>query len=233
MVTEREAPAVAELCARLDGIPLALELAAARLRSLSVAEINVRLNDRFKLLTSGSRVALERQQTLHALVAWSYDLLSESEKVLLDRLSVVVGGFDLAAAEAVCGAAPLAAEDVLDLVTSLVEKSLVMVERLEDGSRYGMLETIREFARVHLAGQDEPGSRYGMLGRSRSSRASDLSIRAISRDVDPALRLLPRRCQASAAGAARARAGEWTRRMEAELDNLRAPSRSLAAASTR
>ena len=176
-VTAREAPALAELCARLDGIPLALELAAARLRSLSVAEINARLNDRFKLLTGGSRVALERQQTLHALVAWSYDLLNESEKVLLDRLSVFVGGFDLAAAEAVCGAAPLAGDDVLDLVTSLVEKSLVMVERLDDGSRYGMLETIREFARGHLAGQDEPGSRYGMLGTIQEFARERLVVR--------------------------------------------------------
>ena len=87
-LTEREAPAVAELCARLDGIPLALELAAARLRSLSVADINARLHNRFKLLTGGSRVALERQQTLHALVSWSYDLLKENEQIVLDRLSV-------------------------------------------------------------------------------------------------------------------------------------------------
>ena len=106
-LTEQEAPAIAELCARLEGIPLALELAAARLRSLSVAEINKRLNDRFKLLTGGSRVALERQQTLRALVAWSYDLLPEPEQRLLRRLSVFAGGFDLEAAENVCGAEPL------------------------------------------------------------------------------------------------------------------------------
>src|SRR5215471_1389346 len=98
-LTEREAPAIAELCARLEGIPLALELAAARLRSLSVEEINKRLHDRFKLLTGGSRVALERQQTLRALVRWSYDLLQEHEQILLDRLSIFVGGFNLEAAE--------------------------------------------------------------------------------------------------------------------------------------
>ena len=108
-LTERDAPAVAEICARLDGIPLALELAAARMRSLSIGEINTRLHDRFKLLTGGSRVALERQQTLRALVSWSYDLLQEQEQMLLDRLSVFAGGFDLQAAEAVCSAEPLVA----------------------------------------------------------------------------------------------------------------------------
>ena len=126
-LTEREAPAVAELCARVEGIPLALELAAARMRSLSLQEINKRLHNRFTLLTGGGRVLLERQQTLRALVAWSYDLLSENEKLLFERLGVFVGGFDLAAAEAVCGADPLLPEDVLDLVMSLVDKSLVMV----------------------------------------------------------------------------------------------------------
>src|SRR5262249_45979359 len=120
-------------------------------------DINARLNDRFKLLSGGSRVALERQQTLRALVSWSYDLLQENEQIVLDRLSVFAGGFDLEAAQAVCGAGPLAPQDVLDLVTSLVEKSLVMVEQEIDGSRYGLLETIKEFAREHLA------SRYGML----------------------------------------------------------------------
>ncbi len=100
-LTERDAPAIADLCARLDGIPLALELAAARMRSLSIGEINSRLSDRFKLLTGGSRVALERQQTLRALVSWSYDLLHEQEQTLLDRLSVFSGGFDLRAAEVV------------------------------------------------------------------------------------------------------------------------------------
>jgi len=134
-LTDRDAPAVAELCARLEGIPLALELAAARMRSLSIHDINKRLHDRFKLLTGGGRVLLERQQTLRALVAWSYDLLGEAEQVLLDRLSIFAGGFDLEAAEKVCGADPLMPEDVLDLVTSLVEKSLVMVEEAESGSR--------------------------------------------------------------------------------------------------
>jgi len=154
-LTEREAPAVAELVARLEGIPLALELAAARVRLLSVADINARLHDRFKLLTGGGRALPQRQQTLRALVDWSYDLLNENEKCVFDRLAVFVGGFDLLAAEAVCGAEPIDAMDVLDLLGSLVEKSLVMVDEREDGSRYRMLETIREYAVEKLAQRTE------------------------------------------------------------------------------
>ncbi len=154
-LTEREASGVAELVARLEGIPLALELAAARIRALSVADINARLKDRYKLLTGGSRVLQERQQTLRALVDWSYELLEPQEQTVLDRLGVFVGGFDLAAAEAVCGGEPLDSEDVLDLLGSLIEKSLVMLEEREDGARYLMLETIREYAREKLAQRDD------------------------------------------------------------------------------
>ena len=154
-LNEREAPAIAELVARLEGIPLALELAAARVRALSVADINARLKDRYKLLTGGSRVLQERQQTLRALVDWSYELLEPHEQILLDRLGVFVGGFDLAAAEAVCGSEPLAGEDVLDLLASLIEKSLVMLDERDDGARYLMLETIREYAREKLAQRDD------------------------------------------------------------------------------
>ncbi|MDQ2927680.1 MAG: tetratricopeptide repeat protein [Caldimonas sp.] len=154
-LNEREAPMVAELVARLEGIPLALELAAARIRALSIADINARLKDRYKLLTGGSRVLQERQQTLRALVDWSYELLEPHEQIALDRLGVFVGGFDLAAAEAVCGGEPLASEDVLDLLGSLIEKSLVMLEERDDGARYLMLETIREYAREKLARRDD------------------------------------------------------------------------------
>jgi predicted ATPase/class 3 adenylate cyclase len=154
-LSEREAPAVAELVARLEGIPLALELAAARIRLLSVADINARLKDRYKLLTGGSRVLQERQQTLRALVDWSYELLEREEQIMLDRLGVFVGGFDLAAAEAVCGGEPLAGDDVLDLLGSLIEKSLVMFEERDDGARYLMLDTIREYAREKLAQRDD------------------------------------------------------------------------------
>jgi predicted ATPase/Tfp pilus assembly protein PilF len=215
-LTERDAPAVAELCARLDGIPLALELAAARMRSLSIGEINARLHDRFKLLTGGSRVALERQQTLRALVSWSYDLLQEREQMLLDRLSVFAGGFDLAAAESICGAEPLEPDDVIDLLSSLVEKSLVMVEQGEGVSRYGLLETIREFAREHLS------KRYDLLGTIREFAAEHLVNRG---DVAATA---ARHCDyylGFAKAAKKALQGsdqaEWTRRLELELDNLR------------
>jgi predicted ATPase/class 3 adenylate cyclase len=217
LLTERDAPAVAELCARLDGIPLALELAAARMRSLSIGEINARLHDRFKLLTGGSRVALERQQTLRALVSWSYDLLQEREQMLLDRLSVFAGGFDLAAAESICGADPLEPDDVIDLLSSLVEKSLVMVEQGEGVSRYGLLETIREFAREHLS------KRYDLLGTIREFAAEHLVNRG---DVAATA---ARHCDyylGVAKAAKKALQGsdqaEWTRRLELELDNLRA-----------
>jgi len=216
-LSERDAPVIAELCARLDGIPLALELAAARVRSLSIADINARLNDRFKLLIGGSRVALERQQTLRALVSWSYDLLQEREQMLLDRLSVFAGGFDLAAAEAVCGAEPLVPEDVIDLLSSLVEKSLVMVEQGEGISRYGLLETIREFAREHLR------RRYDMLGTIREFAKERLV------DRDDLAATAKRHCDyffefakninRKLLGAEQA---EWIGRGEADLDNLRA-----------
>jgi predicted ATPase/class 3 adenylate cyclase len=216
-LTEREGPAIAELCTRLDGIPLALELAAARLRSLSVSDINARLNDRFKLLTGGSRVALERQQTLRALVSWSYDLLQENEQIVLDRLSVFAAGFDLQAAEAVCGADPIAPEDVLDLVTSLVEKSLVMVEQGGDGSRYGLLETIREFAHERLS------KRYGLPGTIREFAHERLV------DRDDVTATAARHCDHFLGIAKTARTklegseqAEWTRRVEVDLDNLRA-----------
>ena len=151
-LNEREAPAVAELVARLEGIPLALELAAARVRSLTVADINARLKDRYKVLTGGARVLQLRQQTLRALVDWSYELLNEAERTVLDRLGVFVGGFDLAAAEQVCGIDPVDPDDVVYLLGSLVEKSLVMLEENEEGARYRMLETIRDYAREKLEG---------------------------------------------------------------------------------
>lgn len=147
-LTPEQAPAIAELVTRLEGIPLALELAAARVRLLSVADINKRLGDRYKLLTGGDRVLQQRQQTLRALVDWSHELLSEPEQQLFRRLGVFAGGFDLAAAEQVCAQAPL---DVLDLLGSLVEKSLVLMDAAPDGARYRLLETLREYARGKLA----------------------------------------------------------------------------------
>ena len=166
---EREAGAVAELVSRLEGIPLALELAAARVRMLSVDDINLRLKDRYKLLTGGGRVLLERQQTLRALVDWSYGLLNPPERVLLQRLAVFLGGFEMQAAEAVCcgdgdgeGEGDIGAEDVMDLLSSLVEKSLVAVDQRDEGGRFKMLETIREYADGKLS---ESGDRPPVAAR--------------------------------------------------------------------
>jgi hypothetical protein len=145
------------VCRRLDGMPLAIELAAARLRSMSLAELHDRLDHRFRLLTGGSRTAVERQQTLRATVAWSYSLLTRAERVLLARLSVFAGGFDLAAAEAVGGSGDLDVLDAADLLGSLVDKSLVVAEPAAGILRYRLLETIRLFAAEKLAetGQEE------------------------------------------------------------------------------
>ncbi|HKE38860.1 MAG TPA: tetratricopeptide repeat protein [Casimicrobiaceae bacterium] len=143
-LSERNATAVADVCQRLDGIPLAIELAAARVRAMSVEEIATRLTDRFRLLARGDRTALPRQQTLRALIDWSYDLLTESERTLFQRLSVFAGGWTLEAAEAVGAGGNLGAESVLELLTNLVEKSLAMLD--PDRGRYRMLETVREYA---------------------------------------------------------------------------------------
>ena len=148
---------VVSVCRRLDGMPLAIELAAARLRSMSLAELHGRLDQRFRLLTGGSRTALERQQTLRATVDWSYSLLTAAEQLLLARLSVFAESFDLDAAEAVCGSGDIEVLDVADLLGSLVDKSLVVAEPAGAGLRYRLLETIRLFAAERLAeaGDDE------------------------------------------------------------------------------
>jgi len=144
------APLVASVCQRLDGIPLAIELAVARLSSMSLVDLHDRLDQRFRLLTGGSRNALPRHQTLGATVAGSYDLLSEPERGVLRRLSVFVNGFDLRAAEAVCAYDAVASFDVADVLASLVNKSLVNVERASGSLRYRMLETIRQYAADRL-----------------------------------------------------------------------------------
>jgi predicted ATPase/class 3 adenylate cyclase len=197
-LTEREAPAVAELVYRLEGIPLALELAAARVRSLAVADINKRLSDRYKILTGGDRTLQARQQTLRALVDWSYDLLEEGEQTLLARLSVFAGGFGLAAVETICSFEPLEPEDVLDIVTSLAEKSLLRVEEGDDGARYRMLETIREYAREKLIMRDE-------------------QIAAGAAHCDYYFVM----AKAANKGSQGADQAEWTKRLEDELENLR------------
>ena len=143
-LSPQNAPSIVQICHRLDGIPLAIELAAARCKLLSPAQIASRLDDRFRLLTGGSRTALPRQQTLEALISWSYDILSEDEKMLFRRLSVFVGGFSLEAVEAISGA------DALNLLEQLLNKSLVQVEEAEGEARYRLLESIRQYARDRL-----------------------------------------------------------------------------------
>jgi predicted ATPase len=183
-LTEREAPAVAAICRRLDGIPLAIELAAARARSLSVEQLLERLRDRFRLLAGIDRTALPRHQTLRAAVDWSYELLSDEERKVFRRLSVFAGGWTLEAAEeVVSGQWPVASEksslttdhwplttsssplDTLDLLARLVDKSLVRVEECDGALRYGMLETIREYAWERLA---ESGEAEAALGAHRA-----------------------------------------------------------------
>jgi predicted ATPase/DNA-binding SARP family transcriptional activator len=191
---ESSAAAAVQVCRRLDGIPLAIELAAARLKVLPVEQIAARLDDRFRLLTGGSRGALPRQQTLRATLDWSYELLPEPERLLLRRLSVFAGGFTLEAAESVC-----ADHGLLDLLTQLVEKSLVGVERRGGAARYVLLETTRNYARERLweAGEgEEQRARHAQYFLALAERAA------------PELR-----------GAAQA---EWLRRLEEDHDNFRA-----------
>ncbi len=175
---EETAAACAEICRRLDGLPLAIELAAARLRMLTPRQIADRLDDRFRLLTSGSRTVLPRQQTLRAVVDWSWDLLDADERDVLGRLSVFAGGCDLAAAEAVCGPA------ALDALGSLVDKSLVVAAPVTDrgngdGMRYRLLETVAEYAGERL---DESGA------RPAAARAHLTYYRELARTTDPLLR---------------------------------------------
>jgi predicted ATPase/class 3 adenylate cyclase len=203
-VTSRNAPAVAQICWRLDGIPLAIELAASRVRALTVEQISARLDDRFKLLTGGSRAALPRQQTLRALIDWSYDLLSDDERTVFRRLAVFSGGFTLEAAEAVCSEglgedAPSSSLDVLDLLTQLVEKSLVIVEEVRDATRYVLLESVRQYALERLAACGE----LAVVQRHHAAYFVELA------DTAESLLLTHQR-------------SVWMARMEAEYDNLRA-----------
>ncbi|GAA3850720.1 hypothetical protein GCM10023084_01160 [Streptomyces lacrimifluminis] len=172
---EDDPEAAAEICRRLDGLPLAIELAAARLRMLSLRQIAGRLDDRFRLLTSGSRTVLPRQQTLRAVVDWSWDLLDTDERDVLRRLSVFAGGCDLPAAEAVCG--PVA----LEALGSLVDKSLVVAAPSDDNGtmRYRLLETVAEYSGERL---DESGA------RSEAERAHLTYFRELARTTDPLLR---------------------------------------------
>ena len=150
-------PVVAEICRRLDGLPLALELAAARLRAFPLPQLLARLDDRFALLTGGSRTVQARQQTLHALVEWSYDLLFESERRVFERLSLFSDGCSLDGAEAVCADDDLDQRDVADLLTRLVDKSFVTIDHAASLPRYRMLQTLVEFGQARLAERGEVG----------------------------------------------------------------------------
>ena len=193
---EKNASAVADICIRLDGIPLAIELAAARTKVFPPEEIAARLDDRFRLLTGGSRTALERHQTLFALIEWSYNLLSEPERVLLRRLSVFAGGWSFEAEQAVGGDG--LGDEILDLLTHLVDKSLVAVEEEAEEARYRLPETIRQYARDKLY---------------ESSEAEQIRDRHLEYFLHFAETAEPK-----------LRSGEqleWLERVEAEHDNLR------------
>lgn len=197
-VSAENADSVVQICQRLDGMPLAIELAAARLRMMPAEQIAERLDDRFRLLTGGSRTVLPRQQTLEAAIDWSFDLLSDQEKTLFGRLAVFMGGFTLESAEAVCGVDPLDEYLVLDHVGHLVDKSLIQAEDTQDGARYRMLETLRQYARQRLAESEE-------VEAMRRRHAEH--IRALVDEALPNLRGIDE--------------AYWFRRLDAELDNIR------------
>ncbi len=191
--------ALAQICQRLDGIPLAIELAAARTRSLSPEELLDRLQDRFRLLRGSGRGTLERQQTLRSTVSWSYQLLTEAERLLFDSLSVFAGGFDLRAAEVVCWSEALGDSDVLDIVQSLVDKSMVLAERTPMGTRFRLQETLRQFGEEQL---EFRGQTTALRDRHMAHYAERIQ------DLDNSLR--------------GARQLEATKGMAIEWDNLRA-----------
>lgn len=190
---------IAQICQRLDGIPLAIELAAARASVLTVEQILKRLDDRFTLLTSGLRTTLPRQQTLRATIDWSYNLLSSPEQLLFERLSVFAGEWSLEAAESICGADGIEPHRTLDLLTELVNKSLILADRKQgQETRYRMLETIRQYARTKLSSATEVQNMH----QRHLAYFVDLAERA-----EPNLRAFDMLT--------------WLDRLETELDNIR------------
>ena len=205
-ITDDDVPAVSAICRALDGMPLAIELAAARLRTMTVVQLASRLDDRFRLLTGGNRTAMTRHQTLRAVVDWSWELLSEAEQALLRRVTVFASGATVEAAERVCAGGPVQTSEVLDLLTALADKSLLMAEGDDETPRYRMLETIRAYGRERL---DDAGERDAM--RHAYARV----FVELAETAEPHLR--------------RAEQLEWGRRLEAEHDNLHAAMRSAIA----
>ena len=192
-LTENNASSIAQICRRLDGIPLALELAAARVKVFSAEQIATRLDDRFRLLTGGSRTALPRQQTLRALIDWSHDMLSEEERALLRRLSVFADGWTFEAAEAMCPDI-----DAMELLTQLINKSLVIVDDQVEEPRYRLLETVRQYARDKLL---------------EAGEAEQMRDQHLAYFHDLAVKAEPRLYGSEAL--------KWVNRLEAEHDNLR------------
>jgi len=199
-ITPQNAPSVAAICRQLDGIPLALELAAARVRALSAEFIAARLGDRFRILTRGDRTALPRQQSLRAMIDWSYDLLTAPERAVLRRLSIFAGGWSLESAEAVCAEGEVDTTQVLDLLSNLVDKSLVIAE--PGGERYRLLETVRQYARERL---EEAREKRPVRERHLAHYLA-LAEQAMTQLTGP-------------------RQGEWLSRLDAERENLVAAHR--------
>ncbi len=199
-LTDQNARSVAQLCRRLDGIPLAIELAAARVRALPVEQIAARLDDRFRLLTGGSRTVVARHQTLRATIDWSYDLLAEPERAVLRRLSVFAGGASLDAAESICAGDPVDPFDMLDVLGRLIDKSLVLTDPASTEARFRLLETVREYARGRLVEADAGGA---TLRRHRDWYLS------LVEEASPAFFRGPEPV-------------EWLRRLDREHDDLRA-----------
>ena len=209
-LTEKNAPAVTDICRRLDGLPLAIELAAARTNVLAVEQIAARLDNAFQLLTDGSRTALPRHQTLRAAIDWSHDLLSEEEQALLRRLAVFAGGWTLAAAEKVCAGDGIGEDAVFDLLSRLVDKSLVEVQTRGEEARFRMLQTIRQYSQERLSEAGEGGA--------TRDRHLDYHMRLVEA-ADPHLGYFLTDVEAE----------RWLGRLEPEVDNVRAAIRwSLA-----
>ena len=190
---------VTDICTRLDGLPLAIELAAARVRAFSVDQIADRLDDRFRLLSGGSRTAMARQQTLRAVVDWSYDLLFESERRVFERLSVFPGGSVIEAAEVVCAGDGVDHDDIVEVVAGLVEKSLLTVDRTGSEPRYRMLQTLSQYGRERLVERRRRRrvrSHGGVLPRP-VRHAACLTVRGVDQR-------------------------QWFLTIDAELDNIRA-----------
>ncbi len=200
-LTNENGPAVAEICSRLDGLPLAIELAAARAKSITPQQILSGLEGSMRLLTGGSRLLMPRQQTLEASIAWSHDLLAETEKVLLRRISVFVGGFDLDAAEHVCAdEAAIDQMQILDSLERLIDQSLVQLDDVGPAARYSVLETVRQFGAARLTDSGEALAIAGKHCDHYLALARNLAPRCETAEQDAVLlRLVPERSNLAAA----------------------------------